>query len=130
MTDPQTPEQWQEAIDAADFLILVDAAVQYGLVEMGGGGAVNVDRCLDILLRGAEMGIYPSEAMARRRAIGRWLRHERAALGLTQRDMGAACGLSQAWIARLESGEYPVRADALDRLRKAIERLKQGGATT
>jgi hypothetical protein len=55
--DPQTPEEWQDAVDTADFLLLLDAARQYGLVE--GGPGVDVERCADILARGAAIGVIP-----------------------------------------------------------------------
>ncbi len=56
--DPQTPAEWQEAVDCAQFLLLLDCAHQYGLIE--GGPKVNVDRCAAILERGRERGIYPA----------------------------------------------------------------------
>jgi len=56
--DPQTPEQWQEAVDQAHVLLLVVVARQYGLIT--GGPEVDVDRCQDIIERGAALGITPS----------------------------------------------------------------------
>jgi hypothetical protein len=51
--DPESPAEWQEAVDTAHFLLLLDSARQYGLVE--GGPAVDIERCEAILKRGAEM---------------------------------------------------------------------------
>jgi DNA-binding XRE family transcriptional regulator len=127
MADPQTPDEWQAAVETADFLLLLDSAIQYGLVV--GGPTIDADRCLDLLHRGASRGIYPAEPIARRRAIARWLRCERADLGLTQRDLGRQCGVSQAWIARIESGQWPTRDEALGKLRAAIEQIRKEQGT-
>jgi hypothetical protein len=56
--DPETRGEWQDAVDAAHALLAVDAAKQYGLVT--GGPTVNVERCTDVLRRGALMGIQPN----------------------------------------------------------------------
>lgn len=58
MIDPDTPEEWQNAVDAAHGLLTVDAARQYGLVA--GGPTVIVSRCKEILERGKDLGITPS----------------------------------------------------------------------
>lgn len=55
--DPQTRLEWQEAVNAADFLVLLDSARLYGLVT--GGPAVNVERCERILADGKAQGIVP-----------------------------------------------------------------------
>lgn len=52
--DPETPAEWQIAVDAAWALLLLDAARQYGLVT--GGPAANVDRCAAILAEGKRRG--------------------------------------------------------------------------
>jgi hypothetical protein len=57
MVNPITPKEWQDAVDAAHACLALDAARQYGLAE--GGAAVDVDRCVEILERGAELGITP-----------------------------------------------------------------------
>lgn len=56
--DPQTPYEWQEAVDMADVLLQVDAARAYGLVK--GGPPVDVARCEQILADGRARGIHPS----------------------------------------------------------------------
>lgn len=56
--DPQTRDEWQEAVDAAHSLMLIASARTYGLVR--GGPAVDEERCDEILRRGAERGITPS----------------------------------------------------------------------
>ena len=59
-TDPKTLEEWQNAADAADALLKLDAARMYGLVT--GGPEVDADRCWDLIHRAAEMhGIEPAE---------------------------------------------------------------------
>jgi hypothetical protein len=55
--DPRTPKEWREAVDAAEFYTCMDSARQYGLIE--GGPTVNLDRCDEILKRGAELGYRP-----------------------------------------------------------------------
>jgi hypothetical protein len=56
--DPLTQEEWQEAVDAAEFYLLLHSARQYGLVK--GGPEVNLDRCDEMLKRGRERGIVPA----------------------------------------------------------------------
>jgi hypothetical protein len=56
--DPETPEEWQDAVDAADFCLALDAAIQFGLVRYD-GGAINVQRAVDILARGKARGYLP-----------------------------------------------------------------------
>lgn len=51
-------EEWQEAVDGAEFLLTLDAARQYGLIT--GGPKVNVARCLKIRSEGQRRGIRPS----------------------------------------------------------------------
>lgn len=55
--DPQTPEEWQSAVDAAQIALTIDAARAYGLVE--GGPVVNVARCEAVLKQGAARGLLP-----------------------------------------------------------------------
>jgi hypothetical protein len=55
--DPKTAGEWQEAVNGAEFFLLLDSCRQYGLIE--GGPAVNADRCSAILERGRRRGIYP-----------------------------------------------------------------------
>jgi hypothetical protein len=69
MQDPQTPEQWQEAVDVAHVMSLVESAKQYGLIT---GPVVNVDRCHEILDRGAALGYTPApDAVERLLSTGR-----------------------------------------------------------
>jgi hypothetical protein len=55
--DPQTPAEWREAVDAAEFHLLLDSARKYGLVT--GGPVIDVARCEEILRRGAAQGYRP-----------------------------------------------------------------------
>jgi hypothetical protein len=56
--EPQTPAEWQEAVDIAEACLLLDASRQYGLVV--GGSPVNVARCEEVLRRGRELGVTPA----------------------------------------------------------------------
>jgi hypothetical protein len=55
--DPQTPAEWQEAVDVAEFLLLLASARAYGLID--GGPTANSERCEEILKRGRELGYRP-----------------------------------------------------------------------
>jgi DNA-binding XRE family transcriptional regulator len=126
MQQPHTPEQWQEAVDAADYLLILESAIQYGLLTLiADPDAINVERCRTLLLCGAQRGVYPTDPASRRRAIARWLHHERTALQMTQLELGRACGISQQWVQRIEAGTHPIRDDTLARLRASIDALKE-----
>jgi hypothetical protein len=56
---PSTPTEWQEAVDLAEFLLLLDSAKQYGLIE--GGPAINTARCADLLECGRGKGYIPAQ---------------------------------------------------------------------
>jgi hypothetical protein len=60
MKDPETPAEWQDAVNAAEAALLLDSARLYGLVT--GGPHVNVARCEVILARGKQRGVVPVEA--------------------------------------------------------------------
>lgn len=55
---PESPEEWQTAVNAAKGALAFDSARQYGLVK--GGPCVNVDRCVLILEKGRKRGFFPS----------------------------------------------------------------------
>lgn len=55
---PRNAREWQEAVDHAHVLFLLDSARQYGLVE--GGPSVKVDRSIEILKRGKSKGFIPA----------------------------------------------------------------------
>lgn len=57
--DPRTRKEWQQAVDAAEALLRVDAAKQYGLVE--GGPDVDEERCRELLEKGQRRGFRPRE---------------------------------------------------------------------
>lgn len=62
--NPRTPEEWQEAVNAAYFALVLDSAFQYGLLEREDGSTtsgVDVDRCRRILEAGAKKGLTPAE---------------------------------------------------------------------
>lgn len=58
-TEPETDEQWQEAVDLAEACIMLDSAIKYGLVT--GGPRINVDRCQELLDRGKVRGTFPRQ---------------------------------------------------------------------
>ena len=57
-TNPTTHAEWQAAADAAEFLLLLDSARQYGLIT--GGPTPNYERCEEILRRAHTLGITPN----------------------------------------------------------------------
>jgi hypothetical protein len=57
MVDPSTREEWQEAVNAADFLLRLESARLYGLIE--GGPVPDIERCEDIIQRGKVLGVVP-----------------------------------------------------------------------
>ena len=63
MHDPETPQQWQEAVDAAQGILALEYARLLGL--MTNTNEINVERCAAILTRGAELGVTPAEGAIR-----------------------------------------------------------------
>lgn len=57
--NPGTRPEWQEAVNAAEWCLRIDAARQYGLIETD--MRFDVHRCLFILERGKAMGITPEK---------------------------------------------------------------------
>lgn len=57
MRNPRTRSEWQEAVDAAEAMLLVHGAQRYGLIT--GGPNVNADRCVAVLERARQHGIVP-----------------------------------------------------------------------
>lgn len=55
---PETPAEWQEAVDLAEAWLHVHAAKQYGLIT--GGPTVDVVRCDEIIAMGKARGITPA----------------------------------------------------------------------
>lgn len=58
MKDPETNEEWQEAVDGASFLLSLDSGKQYGLIDTD--IAVNAERCEEILAAGKARGFVPA----------------------------------------------------------------------
>jgi hypothetical protein len=56
--EPQTPEEWQTAVDAADALLHIQSAEAYGLIT--GAPTVNVERCEELLEAARRRGVTPS----------------------------------------------------------------------
>lgn len=65
--EPVTREQWQEAVDAANAVLTIDAARQYGLIT--GGPLPDYERCEQIIERGKAMGITPRPGSAEALAL-------------------------------------------------------------
>lgn len=59
MSDPQTPAEWQEAVNLAAAWLRLDSARRYGLIT--GGQEVDVPRCRELLARGMADGWVPRE---------------------------------------------------------------------
>ena len=57
--NPRTKGEWQEAVDAAHGLVVLDSARLYGLVM--GGPKINVERACEILKLGKAKGILPAK---------------------------------------------------------------------
>jgi hypothetical protein len=55
--------EWQEAVNAADFHLRVDAAQKYGLIT--GGPTVDVARCEQLLADAVIQGIVPCDRYCR-----------------------------------------------------------------
>jgi hypothetical protein len=85
--EPQTEVEWQIAVDAANALLRIDAARQYGLIV--GGPAIDVDRCVELLERGAAQGTVPRRESVEEYVVGfnQELAQQKASvLGLPGRD--------------------------------------------
>lgn len=59
IVDPDTPNEWQEAVNAAHFWRTIADCVMYGLVSFS-GNKIDVARCDDILDRGRALGVTPT----------------------------------------------------------------------
>jgi hypothetical protein len=57
MRNPRTVQEWEDAVDAAQALLLLDSARRYGLVT--GSPRVNVARCEALLKQGRKQGYRP-----------------------------------------------------------------------
>lgn len=61
--EPASPEEWQDAVDAANALLVFTRAAKYGFIT--GGPNIRVERCEDLLRRGRALGYHPDrEAVA------------------------------------------------------------------
>lgn len=58
--DPVGPQDWQDAVDSAQAMLLLHAALSYGLVEGIDPDDIDVDRCEELIRRAARHGMaYP-----------------------------------------------------------------------
>lgn len=120
--DPKTPDEWQTVVDAADGLLLLDAARQFGLLT--GGPVVNAARCEELLGRGFDRGVFPTPPDRRRAGIAHWLRRECRTLGVSQRRIARESGLNEMRVSLLARGRRDCDVATLERLREAIERIR------
>ncbi len=56
---PETPEEWQAAVDETHVLLDIERLRQEGLIE--GGPDINVELCQEILNLGLALGYVPNE---------------------------------------------------------------------
>ena len=61
MSEPTTAEEWHTAVDAANAMLAMRRALDYGLITYESMD-VNIPRCEDILRRGAALGYLPNDA--------------------------------------------------------------------
>jgi hypothetical protein len=100
--NPRTPKQWQEAVNAAQFLLPEppDSATLHGIADtdtviryaLASGAKVKIQRCRAILECGAKLGYHPqpTDQLWRTRSIRKladpcWLLKEIAEEGSAQR---------------------------------------------
>lgn len=58
MFENASVEERQDVVNQAQFLLELDACRQYGLIK--GGPEINLDRCLEALAIGKELGVQPT----------------------------------------------------------------------
>jgi hypothetical protein len=60
MKEPNTPEEWQRAVNLAETMLLVHSAQAYGLIT--GGPDVDAQRCDDLIAKAKALDIHPQQA--------------------------------------------------------------------
>lgn len=58
--DPESRDEWQEAVNLANAYLQIHAAVLYGLIV--GGPTINFERCNEILELGKLQGVTPCDS--------------------------------------------------------------------
>lgn len=61
--DPETPDEWQEAVNAAEAMLELESAKLYGLIT--GGPAIDVARCEQIMQAGITRKVLPDKVAVR-----------------------------------------------------------------
>src|SRR6267143_6720679 len=61
MQDPQTPAEWQEAVNLARFLLDLEDCKSYGL--LAGGTTTKIARCEELVKRGKDLGFHPASTV-------------------------------------------------------------------
>lgn len=59
--DPNTPQEWQEAINRAVLFRALHASKFYGMVE--GGPTIDIDRCDEIFAQAIAQGYRPNATL-------------------------------------------------------------------
>ena len=54
---PKTSEEWRDAVDMADALLMLASCRMYGVVD--GGPKINLTRCEELVEQGKARGIKP-----------------------------------------------------------------------
>jgi hypothetical protein len=62
LIDPQSPEEWQTAVNLSAFVLTLDSLRQYGLIETT--AEYDVDRAQALLKAGAALGYVPPDDAA------------------------------------------------------------------
>jgi hypothetical protein len=60
-SDPKSDDEWQEAVDLANFCLILDSCRQYGLLE--NVPDIDIARCEDLIRRGKQRGFEPRDLL-------------------------------------------------------------------
>lgn len=66
--NPTTKQEWQEAIDAADAMLTLNAAIVFDLVDIP--AQVDIRRCMHTISEGRERGMQPRREKLEEHLIG------------------------------------------------------------
>jgi hypothetical protein len=79
LKSPETPKEWQEAVDAAQGALRMEAAQRYGLIDPV--LYIDIARSNQILQRGKEKGYEPASDAAERFLLS-WMEQDARAGGI------------------------------------------------
>lgn len=60
---PTTPDEWQDAVDRANFLLEIEIVRELGLVTLPVGMVIDVDACEELLTAGERQGVTPQRTL-------------------------------------------------------------------